>query len=197
MSPLKKLARWPKIPVFRSKAREAWALLTTSGLSIGSNSRIGKMVVFETHRSLPGAVSIVVGKNVCIEDHSRLETWGGTIDISEHVFIGPHVMIFGQGGVNIGKNSLIAMQCRILSSEHDIPPLGIPIRTVANVRMKTVIGEDVWLGAGVTVLGGVVIGDGCVVGAGSVVTKDLPSGSIAYGVPASVKGWREGAEKIS
>jgi acetyltransferase-like isoleucine patch superfamily enzyme len=42
------------------------------------------------------------------------------------------------------------------------------------------------IGAGVTVLGGVTIGDGCVVGAGAVVTKDLPPGSIARGVPAVV-----------
>jgi maltose O-acetyltransferase len=38
----------------------------------------------------------------------------------------------------------------------------------------------------VTVLGGVTIGDGAVIGAGSVVSKDIPSGAIAVGVPARV-----------
>ena len=55
------------------------------------------------------------------------------------------------------------------------------------------ISRDVWLDAGVTVLGGVNIGDGCVVGAGSVVTKDLPAGSVCHGVPATVQNWRGGA----
>ena len=56
--------------------------------------------------------------------------------------------------------------------------------------LPTKFDRDVWLGAGVTVLGGVTIGDGCIVGAGAVVTKDLPPCSIALGVPAIVRGKR-------
>ena len=48
------------------------------------------------------------------------------------------------------------------------------------------VGNDVWLGANVTVCGGVTIGNGCVVGAGSVVTRDLPPNTFAAGVPAKV-----------
>jgi len=49
---------------------------------------------------------------------------------------------------------------------------------------KTVIGNDVWIGANVTILGGVTIGDGAVIGAGSVVTKDVKPYSIVVGNPA-------------
>ena len=48
------------------------------------------------------------------------------------------------------------------------------------------IGNDVWLGANVTILPGVSIGDNVVVGAGAVVTKDIPDNSLAVGVPARV-----------
>jgi len=48
----------------------------------------------------------------------------------------------------------------------------------------TIIGHDVWIGAGTTILGGVRIGNGCIVGAGAVVTRDLEPFSIAVGVPA-------------
>ena len=86
----------------------------------------------------------------------------------------------------IGKDTLISMHCRILSSNHTIPPPGTVIRSKPDQPRATRIGRDVWLGAGVTVLGGVTIGDGCVVGAGAVVTHDLPPHSIALGVPARV-----------
>lgn len=113
--------------------------------------------------------------------------------LGANVFLGPHSVIYGHGGVEIGDDCLIAMHCRILSSNHTVAPFGTAIRSQPDVLLPTKIGRDVWLGAGVTVLGGVTIGDGCIVGAGSVVTKDLPAGAIAYGTPATVKGFREGS----
>lgn len=131
-----------------------------------------------------------------IDLHNRWETGvildarGGSIRLGANVYLGPHTVIYGHGGVEIGDDCLIAMHCRILSSEHTIPPLDRRIRWEPDILKPTRIGRDVWLGAGVTVLGGVTIGDGCVVGAGAVVTRDLPPGSIAKGVPARVTGQR-------
>lgn len=48
------------------------------------------------------------------------------------------------------------------------------------------IEDDVWLGAGCTVLGGVTIGKGAVVGAGAVVTRDVEPLCVVAGVPARV-----------
>jgi acetyltransferase-like isoleucine patch superfamily enzyme len=78
-----------------------------------------------------------------------------------------------------------------MSSNHAVPSAKQLIRDQPDKLLPTKIGRDVWLGAGVKVLGGVTIGDGCVVGAGAVVTKDLPSYSIAVGVPARVTGHRD------
>jgi acetyltransferase-like isoleucine patch superfamily enzyme len=55
-----------------------------------------------------------------------------------------------------------------------------------------ILGEDVWLGAGVIILGGIRIGKGSIIGAGSVVTRDIPEYSIAVGVPARVVKVRAG-----
>jgi serine acetyltransferase len=48
------------------------------------------------------------------------------------------------------------------------------------------VGNNVFLGINVTVMPGVTIGDNVVIGAGAVVTRDIPSNSVAVGVPAKV-----------
>ncbi|AWN51770.1 hypothetical protein DK412_08785 [Methylobacterium sp. 17Sr1-1] len=53
-------------------------------------------------------------------------------------------------------------------------------------KQMPVIGNDVWIGAGVMMMPGITIGDGAVVAAGSVVTKDVPPYSIVGGSPAKL-----------
>ena len=55
---------------------------------------------------------------------------------------------------------------------------------------QTVIGNDVFIGANVTLLDGVTIGDGAVIGAGAVVVNDIPDYAIAVGVPAKIVKYR-------
>ncbi|MBI2814109.1 MAG: acyltransferase [Opitutae bacterium] len=143
------------------------------------------------HGAHPGHIAF--GDGAAIEQGVVLHAFGGSITLGRDVFLGPHTVIYGHGGVEVGDACLIAMHCRIVSSNHAVPPFSTDIRSQPDVLLPTRIGRDVWLGAGVTVLGGVTIGDGCIVGAGAVVTKDLPPGAIAHGVPAIVKGYRSGA----
>ena len=49
------------------------------------------------------------------------------------------------------------------------------------------IGKNCWIGSGTVRVPGVTIGDNVVIGAGSVVTRDIPSGSVAYGNPCRVR----------
>lgn len=51
---------------------------------------------------------------------------------------------------------------------------------------KVKIGNNVYFGRNCSVLAGVTIGDDCIIGYGSLVTRDIPSGSVAVGVPAKV-----------
>lgn len=160
------------------------------GVTLGENCDLGPAVVVET-----GAGRITVGDDCSLCAGVVLSAYGGHIQLTRWVHVGPGTVIYGHGGVTIGEGTLIAMHCRILSSSHTIAPFGTPIRLQPDILQPTKIGRDVWLGAGVTVLGGVTIGDGCVVGAGAVVTKDLPPGAIARGIPAAISGWREGAPR--
>ncbi|MBW4444607.1 MAG: acyltransferase [Plectolyngbya sp. WJT66-NPBG17] len=160
--------------------------LKTNGIEIDPACGLGSGVVVRLGfaRSQRGEIQIAARSQ--LEPGVILDAWGGSISIAEDVFIGPYTVIYGQGGVTIGKDSLIAMHCRILSSNHAVPGRDRHIRWEPDVLLPTTIGEDVWLGAGVTVLGGVTIGNGCIVGAGTVVTKDLPPYAIAVGVPAKI-----------
>ena len=54
------------------------------------------------------------------------------------------------------------------------------------VQQAVHIGNNCFIGSGVTILPGVSIGDDTVIGAGSVVTADIPSSSLAYGNPCRV-----------
>ena len=61
---------------------------------------------------------------------------------------------------------------------------------------KCELGNDVWIGAGATILRDVVIGDGAIVASGAVVTKDVPPYAIVAGVPAKVIKYRFSDEII-
>lgn len=166
------------------------ARLQVAGVRLGSDATLGPVLSCRNGFGPSGPGRIAIGRTCQLEIGVVLHAYGGGIDVGENVFLGPYAVIYGHGGVVIGDGTLVSMHCRILSSNHSVPALGRPIRGEPDELRPTRIGRDVWLGAGVTVLGGVTIGDGCVVGAGAVVTKDLPPGAIAHGVPATVKSYR-------
>lgn len=169
-------------------AQAAWRRV----LVRATGNHVGAKVIIGAHCNIARGCARARQGTVAIGDRTRLEQgvllhpYTGSIRIAQDVFLGPGVVVYGHGGVEIGADCLIAMHCRILSSNHEIPPPGVGIRSRPDLVAPTKLGNDVWLGAGVTVLAGVTIGDGCVVGAGSVVTADLPPNSIAHGIPARV-----------
>ena len=87
--------------------------------------------------------------------------------------------------VTIGENVMMGQECLMLTANHRIDRLDIPMGAQGDGEIKPiVIGSDVWIGARVTILPGVHIGNGCVIGAGAVVTKNVPDYEIWGGNPA-------------
>jgi acetyltransferase-like isoleucine patch superfamily enzyme len=161
------------------------------GIEVGPHCRLAENVRVERGWANGRKGTIKLGPTCDLSQGAVLRAWGGSITLGTSVFVGEASVIYGHGGVTIGDDTLIAMHCRIVSSNHTVPDRASRIRHQPDILLPTVIGKDVWLGAGVTVLGGVTIGDGCVVAAGAVVTKDLPPYAVAMGVPAKVIRFRE------
>jgi acetyltransferase-like isoleucine patch superfamily enzyme len=174
--------------LLRSRMKILW--LKRLGIQIGTDVVLHRGVEISARHPLTGRGRVTIHDGCELSSNVVLHPYGGSIELQRNVFVGPQVIIYGHGGVEIGEHSLIAMHCRILSSEHTVPPMNTVIRSQPDIKKRTRIGRDVWLGAGVTVLAGVTIGDGCVIGAGSVVTRDIPTGAIAMGIPARATGSR-------
>ena len=86
--------------------------------------------------------------------------------------------------ITIGDDVQIGPLVQLLTPTH---PVDAALRRAKWEAAEPIaIGDNVWLGGGVIVCPGVTIGEDTVVGAGAVVTRDLPAGVVAAGVPARV-----------
>ncbi|MEM7740258.1 MAG: transferase [Pseudomonadota bacterium] len=108
--------------------------------------------------------------------HARL-THG--IDLPYTVEVGRRVKIDHSGGMVLVAHS-IGDGCTIRQNTT------FGIRTVSDLQGRPAIGSGVDIGCGAAILGPITIGDGAIIGANSVVTKDIPPGAVAGGVPAKV-----------
>ena len=111
--------------------------------------------------------------------------FGRAIRIGRRVFINSGCRFQDQGGVTIGDDCLIGHNAVFATLNHDLDPS----RRTDLHPDPIVLGDNVWIGANVTILPGVTIGDDAVIGAASLVTKDVPAGAVAVGAPACVVRW--------
>ena len=107
----------------------------------------------------------------------------GNIECGSGLRINPQCYIIASGGVTFGDNVIVSAGVKILSSSL-IVENGVIQRKHIHKPVK--IGNGVWIGAGAVVCPGVTIGDHTIIGSGAVVTKDIPAGCMAAGVPAKV-----------
>jgi acetyltransferase-like isoleucine patch superfamily enzyme len=131
-------------------------------------------------------VGIYLAKNTKVREYAHLNAYSGYIVTGSNSFIGQGCIISGNGGVEIGDNTLIGNLCSISAANHIFEDSAVPLRFQGETRQGIKIGADVWIGSQVAITDGVTIGDNAVIGAGSVVAHDIPSWAIAVGVPARI-----------
>ncbi|MCI7351436.1 MAG: sugar O-acetyltransferase [Ruminococcus sp.] len=124
-----------------------------------------------------------MGKNVVVNTPFWCD-FGYNTTVGDYFFANHNCQILDGGKVTFGNNVFIAPNCLFTTAEHAIDAK--QRNEGMEVALPITVGNSVWFGAGVIVLGGVTIGDNTVIAAGSVVTKDIPSNVIAAGVPCRV-----------
>ncbi len=123
------------------------------------------------------------GKSFLIEQPFYCD-YGYNIEIGENFYMNVNCVILDGAKVRFGDNVFVAPNCGFYTAGH---PLDYKRRNQGlEYAYPITIGNNVWIGAGVSVLPGVTIGDNTVIGAGSVVTKDIPANVVAAGNPCRV-----------
>ena len=98
--------------------------------------------------------------------------------------------VAGAGKVSFGNYFHSGKECLIICQNHNYEGNRIPYDDTFVVKSVN-IGNCVWFGHRVIIMGGVSIGDGAIIAAGSVVTKDVPKCAIVGGNPARVIKYRD------
>ena len=153
-----------------------------------SRITLGRKVYLSEHVRLISEKTghIRIGDGTKIGTMSILEDRGGEITIGHHSAVNSFSVLYGHGGLHIGNNVIMATHLVMIPSAHIMDDPNRPIAEQGETKRGITIEDNVWIGAGVTVLDGVTIGEGSVIGAGSVVTRSIPPRSVAVGVPAKV-----------
>lgn len=109
---------------------------------------------------------------------------GLNLDLGERVFINQNCTFLDYAGIRLGERVMVGPKATFITMGHPVDPedrrtwlSGAPID----------VAENVWIGAGATILPGVSIGRDAVVAAGAVVADDVPAASLVTGGKATVR----------
>jgi acetyltransferase-like isoleucine patch superfamily enzyme len=123
--------------------------------------------------------NVLIGRSVELRYPERLSI-GSNVSIHKQCYVDAY------GGLTIEDEVSIAHQTSIVSFQHTWSDESLTIRDNPVTGAAIAIGRDVWIGCGCRILAGASIGSRSVVAAGAVVTKSVPAGMLAVGVPARV-----------
>ena len=154
-----------------------------SAIALDARLDIGKKLSLKPQNS---PFKLTLGEATLIESRVTINTHHGEVNLDNRCSIGIGTILIGP--IDIKQNTTIAQNVFITGEnrKHTGTAEGL-VKATDGVDIKAVtIGEGVWIGANVTILPGVDIGEASIIAAGSVVTKNIPSFSIAAGVPAKV-----------
>jgi acetyltransferase-like isoleucine patch superfamily enzyme len=154
-------------------------------IDIGHGTAIDDHVMLEAGGA--GPEGMVLGCDVIVSRGCVIQAKTGPVRIGDRCDIGCNVILSSISGIELGHAVLVGGNSYIGGGRYKTEDTDtLMIDQGLESKGPVIIGDDVWLGAGVIVLDGARIGDGSIIGSGAVVTGDIPPYSIAAGVPARV-----------
>ena len=113
-----------------------------------------------------------------------------TAEVGRGVYVGAYGCL---GAVTLEDDVLLGSHVSVTNgaAQHGTGRLDVPIREQPGTWPRVTIGRDSWIGDRAVVMADV--GRHCIIGAGAVVTRAIPDGAIAVGVPARVLRYRHAA----
>ncbi len=127
----------------------------------------------------------MLGDGLRIHDGVILDSSGAEIVLGEEVTINPYCALRRIGGIRIGRDTGAGMHTTIVTFNHGIDDLNVPMMRQPMRGAGISVGENVWIGARCVILDGVIIGDGAVVAA-AMVSRAVGREDVVAGVPARV-----------
>ena len=165
----------------------AWTRLRHRRVSWGRRCDVRRGARFRVARG----ARVRFGEGCVVDRGFDLES-RGVVEVGDRTVFGHHCTVAADQSVIIGRHCLLAELVSVRDHDHAFEEVDRAVLDQGRVTAPVRIGDNVWLGAKVTVTKGVTIGSDVVVGAHAVVTSDLPDGCVAVGIPARVIRTREG-----
>ncbi len=103
---------------------------------------------------------------------------GLNLEIAERVFINQNCTFLDYAGIRLAPRVMIAPRVTFITVGH---PVDVDDRRIWLTGGPIDVAENVWIGAGATILPGVSIGRDAVIAAGAVVAEDVPAGTVVAG----------------
>lgn len=166
-----------KQPAIRYYAAKALMPLVRSAFGA-----FGEKSLIVNPLAVRGLSHIFIGARVMVNEGSWLQAeMGSTLTMGDDVYIGHRCHIHAVDNLAIGDHTMVADGVTISSGAHVGQNHGQIVKDG-----PIVIGRGVFIGEKALIKGGVTIGDGATIGAGAIVTRDIPAGAKAGGVPARI-----------
>ena len=106
------------------------------------------------------------------------------LDLAERVFINQNCTFLDYAGIRLGERVMVGPKVTFITSGHPVDP---EERRLYLTGAPIDVAENVWIGAGATILPGVNIGRDAVVAAGAIVAEDVPPATLVTGGKATVR----------